>query len=90
MLDTFTSNMTSIIMNKNFIINKGVVLGILLCFVVTGQIPATSAQGETRDIRVAIYGEDLIVSSGLLKFLKLFDGYKWTVGNTTYRFVVTQ
>jgi len=49
----------------------------------------STASLHTQDIRLAIYSESLILSSGLSKFLELFDDYEWMVGDTTYRFSVS-
>jgi hypothetical protein len=41
------------------------------------------------DLRVALYAEDIILSSGFDLFMTILNNYNWQVGDTMYRFVVS-
>lgn len=70
---------------------RGVVLYIcLICLISCENTPSFASSNQHKNIRVAIYAEDLILSSGLDKFLKVFNTNEWMVGNITYHFVITQ
>jgi hypothetical protein len=47
------------------------------------------SKNDTRDIHIALYAEDIIIGSGFDLYKEILDGYQWTSGDITYRFVVT-
>jgi len=45
---------------------------------------------KTIDIKTAILAQEFVILSAKMQFVKLLDGYEWTVGNKTYKFSTNQ
>lgn len=81
-------------MKKQFMANSNKINVLLLVLLLTCTMQplstsASEGKTETHVIRIALYAQDVFISSGADVYVRILDKYQWTVGNITYRFDVT-